>query len=56
MDLVFVETAGHNNSNLTPFATTVVGGEWELLLRISSHFCFIYVPVASSPFFIFINK
>jgi len=34
---------GHNNSNLTPFATLVADGEWELLLRISSHYCFITV-------------
>jgi|LSQX01.2.fsa_nt_gb hypothetical protein len=32
---------GHNNSNLTPFAALVADGEWELLLRISSHYCLI---------------
>jgi hypothetical protein len=30
-EMVFgsVEAAGYNNSNLTPFSTTVVSGEWE---------------------------
>lgn len=45
MNPVFVEAAGHNNSNLTPFATTVVGGEWELIQKNSSHYCFIYTHV-----------
>lgn len=42
-DFVSGKTAGHNNSNLTPLATTVVSGEWELLQKISSHFVFIPV-------------
>jgi hypothetical protein len=39
--LVSFDTAGQNNSSLTPEATSVVNGEWELILEMSSHYCFV---------------
>ena len=39
--LVFVETAGQNNSNPTLYAASAANGEWELILVNSSHYCFI---------------
>ena len=39
--LVFVETAGQNNSNPTPSEASAANGEWELILVNSSHYCFI---------------
>ena len=41
MGLVSIKTAGQNNSSLTPEATSVENGEWELILEMSSHYCFI---------------
>jgi hypothetical protein len=41
--LVFAETTGQNNSNSTPHAASAASGEWELLLVISSHYCFINI-------------
>ena len=41
--LVSDDTAGQNNSNLASLTTSVVNGEWELILANSSHYCF-YPP------------
>jgi hypothetical protein len=41
--LVFAETADQNNSSPTPSAASAANGGWELLLAISSHYCFIYI-------------
>jgi hypothetical protein len=35
------DTAGQNNSNLASWTTSVANGEWELILAMSSHYCFI---------------
>jgi hypothetical protein len=43
--LVSFDTAGQNNSSLTPKATSVVNGEWELILAMSSHYCFVTPPL-----------
>jgi hypothetical protein len=40
-------TAGHNNSNLTPLAASVANGGWELLLGIVPIVVFIYFPINS---------
>jgi len=34
------DAAGQNNSNLASLTTSVVNGEWELILAMSSHYCF----------------
>ena len=39
--LVLYDAAGQNNSNLTLLTALVVNGEWELILVMSSHYCFI---------------
>jgi hypothetical protein len=39
--LVLNDAAGQNNSNLTSLTALVVNGEWELILVMSSHYCFI---------------
>jgi hypothetical protein len=44
LGFIFRKAAGQNNSNLTPFTTTVVDGGWELFQKISSHCCF-YTPI-----------
>jgi hypothetical protein len=41
--LVLYNAAGQNNSNLTLLTALVVNGEWELILVMSSHYCF-YTP------------
>jgi hypothetical protein len=41
--LVSSEATGQNNSNLASLITLVVNGEWELILAMSSHYCF-YPP------------
>jgi hypothetical protein len=43
-DLVSNDAAGQNNSNLASLAALVVNGEWELILAMSSHYCF-YTPI-----------
>jgi hypothetical protein len=40
MGLVSNDATGQNNSNLTSLTALVVNGEWELILAISSHYCF----------------
>jgi len=47
-ELVSIDTAGQNNSSLTPKATSVENGEWELILEMSSHYCFIAPPLIFS--------
>ncbi|MGA2406696.1 MAG: hypothetical protein ABSF81_08105 [Bacteroidales bacterium] len=42
--LVSDDTAGQNNSNLASLTTSVVNGEWELILANSSHYCFYPSP------------
>jgi hypothetical protein len=39
--LVSEEAAGHNNSNLKSETALVVNGKWELIVKNSSHYCFI---------------
>jgi len=39
-NLVLIDAAGQNNSNLASLTTSVVNGEWELILAMSSHYCF----------------
>src|SRR5512133_3683019 len=41
MDLVFKDAAGQNNSNLASLTASAVNDGWELILAISSHYCFI---------------
>jgi hypothetical protein len=41
MSLVFNDAAGQNNSNLASLITSVVNDGWELILAMSSHYCFI---------------
>jgi len=41
MDLVFREAAGQNNSNLASLTASAENGGWELILAMSSHYCFI---------------
>jgi hypothetical protein len=43
-DLVSGNAAGQNNSNLTPWVTSVTTGEWELILGIVPIFVFIFFP------------
>jgi hypothetical protein len=43
MGLVPNDAAGQNNSNLASFTALVVYGGWELILVMSSHYCF-YTP------------
>jgi hypothetical protein len=43
--LVSYETAGQNNSNLASLTALVVNGEWGLILVMSSHYCFIALPL-----------
>jgi hypothetical protein len=38
--LVLYDAAGQNNSNLPSLTTLVENGEWELILAMSSHYCF----------------
>ncbi|MGC1392119.1 MAG: hypothetical protein WA816_13870 [Bacteroidales bacterium] len=38
--LVSNDAAGQNNSNLASLTTSVVNDEWELILAMSSHYCF----------------
>jgi hypothetical protein len=38
------DAAGQNNSNLASLTTSVVNGEWELILAMSSHYCFCTHP------------
>lgn len=52
LGLIFGEAAGHNNSSLTPLATTVVIGGWELIQKNSSHYCF-YTPQISFSIILF---
>ena len=42
--LVSEEVAGQNNSNLASLTALVVNVEWELILAMSSHYCFIAQP------------
>ena len=44
MGLVPNDVTGQNNSNLASFTALVVYGEWELILVMSSHYCFIAHP------------
>jgi hypothetical protein len=44
MGLVSNDVTGQNNSNLASFTALVVYGEWELILVMSSHYCFITFP------------
>lgn len=41
MQILYQQAAGRNNSNLTSLSASADDDEWELLLRISSHYCFI---------------
>jgi hypothetical protein len=43
--LVLYDAAGQNNSNLTLLTALVVNGEWELILVMSSHYCFITLQI-----------
>lgn len=43
--LVLYDAAGQNNSNLTLLTALVVNGEWELILVMSSHYCFYTLSV-----------
>ena len=43
--LVSDDAAGQNNSNLASSTALVVYGEWELILVMSSHYCFIPPPL-----------
>ena len=43
--LVLIDAAGQNNSNLASLTTLVVNGEWELILEMSSHYCFYKSPI-----------
>ena len=42
--LVSIEATGQNNSNLTSLTALVVNDEWELILVMSSHYCFYTSP------------
>jgi len=42
--LVPNDAAGQNNSNLASLTALVVNVEWELILAMSSHYCFIAQP------------
>jgi len=53
MGLVFNEAAGQNNSNLTSLTTSVANGGWELILAMSSHYCFYTCPQILHISFIF---
>ena len=44
MGLVPNDVTGQNNSNLASLTALVVNGEWELILAMSSHYCFITHP------------
>jgi hypothetical protein len=44
--LVFNDAAGQNNSNLASLLTSVINDGWELILAMSSHYCF-YTPSSS---------
>jgi len=46
--LVSDDAAGQNNSNLASFTALVVYDEWELILVMSSHYCF-YTPYIDCP-------
>ena len=45
MGLVPNDVTGQNNSNLASFTALVVYGEWELILVMSSHYCFYTLSV-----------
>jgi hypothetical protein len=42
--LVSDDAASQNNSNLASFTALVVYDEWELILAMSSHYCFYTLP------------
>jgi hypothetical protein len=42
--LVPNDAAGQNNSNLASVITSVVNDGWELILAMSSHYCFAPLP------------
>jgi hypothetical protein len=44
MGLVPDDVTGQNNSNLASFTALVVYGGWELILVMSSHYCFYTLP------------
>ena len=44
MGLVPNDVTGQNNSNLASFTTLVVYDGWELILVMSSHYCFYTLP------------
>jgi hypothetical protein len=48
MGLVSKDAAGHNNSNLASLSASAVNGEWELILAMSSHYCFYTYPLFST--------
>jgi hypothetical protein len=42
--LVLNDAAGQNNSNLASLLTSVINDGWELILAVSSHYCFYTFP------------